>query len=154
MMQGYLQMLNTLLNKYAKLSEDKQLIKIIIKLLSRTVSQKSRQTLYDIILRVDENLLINYFKEMLESVLPSQECEVRSSYMGLRNLGATCYINSILQQFFMIEKFRYLVLNGPVPEDCKTVEVAGKPLVDDFLYQLQKMYYHLQFSQKKYLVPK
>lgn len=123
-------------------------------MLDRTVSQKSREIIYDIMLRVDDRLLSEYIKVMLESVLPSQECEVRSNHMGLRNLGATCYINSILQQFFMIEKFRYLILNGPVPEDCKTVEVSGKPLVDDFVYQLQKLYYHLQFSQKKYIVPR
>jgi ubiquitin C-terminal hydrolase len=35
--------------------------------------------------------------------------------MGLKNLGATCYMNSIIQQFFMIEKFRSLVLNKKIP---------------------------------------
>lgn len=75
--------------------------------------------------------------------------------MGLRNLGATCYINSILQQFFMIPKFRDLLLSITIPpEGFKTVDIDGKSLVDDFMYQLQKMYYHLQFSQKKYFTPK
>ena len=56
---------------------------------------------------------------MLATILPAQDCEVRSQYMGLKNLGATCYMNSILQQFFMIEKIRYLILSRKIPSDCK-----------------------------------
>ena len=54
----------------------------------------------------------------------------------------------------MIEKFRFLILNRKVPTDCKLVEVGGKTIVDDFMFQLQKMYENLQTSQKKYYIPK
>jgi hypothetical protein len=62
-------------------------------------------------------------------------------------------MNAILQQFFMIPKFRQLVLTRPPSTDYKTITVNGKESVDDFMYQLQRMYYHLQYSQKKYYVP-
>jgi len=31
--------------------------------------------------------------------------------VGLQNLGATCYANALLQQFFLIPEFRYYILN-------------------------------------------
>lgn len=74
--------------------------------------------------------------------------------MGLKNLGAICYINSILQQFFMIDKFKHMILSRSVPSDCKEAEVAGRIVVDDFMYQLQRLYHNLEYSQKKYFVPK
>ena len=73
--------------------------------------------------------------------------------MGIKNLGAICYINSILQQFFMIDHFRHMVLSKPVPKEVQRVEVGGREVVDDFMYQLQKLYHHLHHSKKKYLVP-
>lgn len=74
--------------------------------------------------------------------------------MGIKNLGAICYINSILQQFFMIDKFKHMVLNKSVPKEVESAEVNGKIIVDDFMYQFQKLYHHLEYSQKKYLVPR
>lgn len=74
--------------------------------------------------------------------------------MGLKNLGAICYINSILQQFFMIDKFKHMILSRTVPSGCKEVEVSGRIVVDDFMYQLQRVYHNLEYSQKKYFVPK
>jgi ubiquitin C-terminal hydrolase len=91
---------------------------------------------------------------MLSSILPSQECLVREKYVGIKNLGAICYINSILQQFFMIDKFRHMVLSRTVPKDIESVEFNGKIIVDDFMFQLQKLYHHLEYSQKKYIIPK
>lgn len=36
-------------------------------------------------------------------------------FVGLKNLGCTCYINSLLQQFYMIKQFRNALLNTPIP---------------------------------------
>ena len=44
-------------------------------------------------------------------------------FVGLTNMGGTCYMNSILQQFFMIPSFRYNILGL---EKHETVEKFDK----------------------------
>lgn len=50
---------------------------------------------------------------------PPGTSERPQSYVGLRNLGCICYLNSMLQQFFMIPAFRYnlLSVDDKLPED-------------------------------------
>ena len=68
--------------------------------------------------------------------------------VGLRNFGATCYMNSLIQQFFMIKPFRegiqraYLCVEDP--DEC---------LDDNLLYQLQDLFWNLEESDKKYFEP-
>lgn len=40
-------------------------------------------------------------------------CRGPSGYVGLVNLGATCYANSVFQQLFMQPAIRHLILGGP-----------------------------------------
>lgn len=35
-----------------------------------------------------------------------------TGYAGLKNLGSTCYINSMIQQLFMNKTFRYCILRA------------------------------------------
>jgi ubiquitin C-terminal hydrolase len=37
---------------------------------------------------------------------------VKQGFVGLRNLGATCYINSFVQQLFMVPGFPQKMLQG------------------------------------------
>ncbi|CAG8488554.1 749_t:CDS:10, partial [Cetraspora pellucida] len=68
-------------------------------------------------------------------------CQKASAgYVGLSNLGATCYVNSIIQQFFMNTAFRESLFSAPVLEDNKD---------ESLLYQLQVVFGHLQESEKK-----
>jgi len=68
-------------------------------------------------------------------------------YVGLGNLGATCYMNSLLQQFFMIPPLRF----GLLAADSTKVEEAGKlPTEENLLYQLQLLFGNLLLSEKKY----
>ncbi|KAG9286507.1 hypothetical protein G9A89_014673 [Geosiphon pyriformis] len=70
-----------------------------------------------------------------------QSCTKASSgYVGLQNLGATCYVNSIVQQFFMNPSFRNGIFSAPVRDENKD---------ESLLYQLQVVFGHLQESQKK-----
>ncbi len=68
------------------------------------------------------------------------ETRGKSSYSGLRNLGCTCYMNSLLQQFFMIVPFREAVLG--MEDERDNVEPA-----DNMITQLKRMFIELQHTQ-------
>ena len=51
--------------------------------------------------------------------VPGNKVRSQEGYVGIQNLGATCYMNAMLQQFFMIPSFRYSMLqieDGVDPE--------------------------------------
>lgn len=52
-----------------------------------------------------------------------------SGYVGLRNGGATCYMNSVFQQLFMQPSIRQLILGGP--------EEAPAARPESVFYQMQ-----------------
>ena len=37
-----------------------------------------------------------------------------TKFVGLKNQGATCYLNSLLQSFYMIPEFRHAILSFPL----------------------------------------
>jgi ubiquitin C-terminal hydrolase len=63
-----------------------------------------------------------------------------TSYVGLKNLGCTCYLNSTLQNLFMIPSFRLGILEAP--------SSGG------LLNQLQQVFAGLQHSERQYVNPK
>jgi len=69
-------------------------------------------------------------------------------YVGLRNLGCICYMNAMMQQFFMIPSFRYnlLCVDDKKEEDMK--EYKGNKVDDNVLHQLQKLMAHLELSER------
>lgn len=81
-------------------------------------------------------------------------------YVGLRNLAATCYMNSLMQQFFMVPQFRARIFSlAPyLPEGAEAAPAqnTGKSTLLDsrnVLFQLQNLFAHLQESQLKYYDP-
>lgn len=63
-----------------------------------------------------------------------------TGFVGFKNQGATCYMNSLLQTLYMLNAFRKAVYNMPLPDPNN--ENSGSELS----YALQKVFYELQFS--------
>ncbi|PGH35753.1 ubiquitin carboxyl-terminal hydrolase 7 [[Emmonsia] crescens] len=58
--------------------------------------------------------------------------------VGLRNQGATCYLNSLLQSLFFTNSFRKAVYQIPTEQDANKSNSA---------WTLQRLFYHLQTSE-------
>lgn len=80
---------------------------------------------------------VNEFK-----FVPEVSTKSSVGYVGLKNLGCTCYINSLLQQMFMIPQLRMRLLEIEHTDD----ESEG-----DFLFQLQLIFAELQESTQKFI---
>ena len=97
-----------------------------------------------------KNLREKYLTKLEEDkVNYSPNEEIRNTYVGLYNPAALCYINSVIQQFFMIPLFQNTILSLPLDPNLNP-DLDN----DNFVFQLQKMFYTLKYSLKKYYNPK
>ncbi|KAJ3862479.1 hypothetical protein EV359DRAFT_74151 [Lentinula novae-zelandiae] len=62
-----------------------------------------------------------------------------TGFVGLKNQGATCYMNSLLQSLFCTRYFRKAVYQIPTEDDLPTESVS---------LALQRVFYHLQTSDQ------
>ena len=76
-------------------------------------------------------------------------------HVGLKNIGCICYMNSIMQQMYMVPTFRYAIMGSDDQETPKPSE-SGRITIDDdnILHQLQTMYTFLTYSEKEDYNPK
>lgn len=72
---------------------------------------------------------------------------VKKDFVGLRNFGATCYMNSLMQQIFMMPDLRAGLLDAYVKLE------SNETLKDNLLYQMQCIMSNLQDSDKQYYEP-
>lgn len=75
------------------------------------------------------------------SLHPATQERSQTGFGGVKNLGCTCYLGSILQQLFTVDTFRSGVLAIQAPES-------------DLLYKLQSIFALLQDSDKASVNPK
>jgi ubiquitin C-terminal hydrolase len=78
-------------------------------------------------------------------VHPSKLLLPSTSYVGLQNVGSICYMNSVLQQLFMMPAFRAAIFDLEVDPSCS----EQNPFVKEF----QAAFSHLQESRKAYHEP-
>jgi len=57
-----------------------------------------------------------------------------SRYLGIKNLGCICYMISMLQQFYHVPAFRYLMLGTPDLEPDNIVSYKGMEINDKLLH--------------------
>ena len=91
----------------------------------------------------DFALLYSDFDEMKLQNKNMEDIETRScGYVGLKNLSSTCYMNSVLQQLFMIYILKYAIIG--------TSKISND---DKILKELQILFANLEFSEKQYYNP-
>ena len=67
---------------------------------------------------------------------------LKKDYVGLKNLGCICYLNSLLQIFFSIIPFRESIINSYCKNEEKNV-----------LYQLKYLFSSLKYYDTEYFIP-
>ncbi|CAM9745405.1 unnamed protein product, partial [Ectocarpus sp. 12 AP-2014] len=82
---------------------------------------------------------------------PTSVLKESGQHVGLQNQGATCYMNSLLQQLYHVQDFS-LQLLGLVPDRRAGGGESSYPLQeeDEVLLQLQVLFASLRISQRKF----
>ena len=67
--------------------------------------------------------------------------EKSDTFIGLKNYGATCYLNSLVQQLFMMPFFK---------ESLFKFNINKTNIENSQIFNLQELFYNLSYSNKKY----
>lgn len=117
-----------------------------IKFIQYYLTIKKTQIMFIYTYEFKKKSIILKFKLILTgdwNITPLEAEKSRTGYVGLRNLGNTCYMNSLFQQFFMIDDFRENILQVSTLKD----ENGNNETV---LYHFQLIMQALKSSQKAY----
>ena len=123
---------------------DKKLVKAMIEYCAWYLFlEDNNDKINKIILKLNENKKIDDANGDILKIINKKSLKKRKEYVGLKNNGNTCYLNTVIQQLYMIPQFRYLIMNI---DDNK--EKIKNDFVDDnnVLHQLQRMFTYLLFS--------
>jgi ubiquitin carboxyl-terminal hydrolase 9/24 len=76
----------------------------------------------------------------------SKQEKSATGFVGLKNIGCICYMNSIMQQLFMIPSFRKAIL--------EVEDKQNEPPSQNVLYQIKRIFGGLTDLEKQYYNPK
>lgn len=140
------------------------------------MAPETRKLAYHIVVQLaqlDMRLLVAVLMECIQPVLqqvtiptntwhfkPQMNERSEYGYAGIKNLGSICYMNAMLQQFYMTSTFRYALLAADDGKEPALVEWKGycnsnsnsggnSCYVDDnILHQIQKMFAFLESTDR------
>ena len=67
--------------------------------------------MYGLMQLEDSDFAISYITKLIKSIEPTKEVSLKKNYVGIKNLGAICYMNSILQQLFKVNEFKDIIFS-------------------------------------------
>ncbi|KRW99755.1 Armadillo-type fold [Pseudocohnilembus persalinus] len=126
----------------------------------------TRQSAYNLLLTLIKDspqnlqiLLEEGFKQLLDKIKKYNfnfnqyygfECKSPEGFVGIKNLGCICYMNSMLQQFFMTPSFRKAILMADDKQEPNWQRDKKDRFVcdDNVLHQLQNMFGFLESSDR------
>ncbi|KAJ5068732.1 ubiquitin carboxyl-terminal hydrolase faf-x-related [Anaeramoeba ignava] len=131
--------------------------------LPKCQTKKSQESAFSLLLNLVKNdekkivAIMDYIKKKLISQTnlnvewkfnPKQKEILPTGFIGLRNLGSTCYLNSFVQQIFMVPNFVRGVF------DLKFPDFSEKQAEESLLYQTQSLGAYLMASKSRFVDPR
>ena len=130
-------------------------------------TSESRLAAYDVLVELVRNCRLNlkividdlinlHHRPILEKqteweFMPQVNPRASCGLVGLYNGGATCYMNSILQQLYMLPQISEHILS--VQDDFDNGNETKKTGDESLFYQLQQVFGHLMESKMQYYSP-
>ena len=148
------ELLNNFLFATGKTDQDKKAN------LPKCKNEQSRELAYRLVVQCILEVPQNY--KIVESILDGLHEKVRTpnaweycpeksvksdrGFVGLKNLGSTCYMNSLLQQFYMMPHFRHALISSGVD---LTKKMSNEEMKESLLFQLMRMFSFLSLSEQQ-----
>ena len=122
----------------------KEAINLFIFLIMQNIDNENEQEINYFFEKLTELHKKGYWKGdgSLDWRLEYKDSNRLTPFVGLKNLGCTCYMNSLLQVFFNFIPFRESLLRCKCKEEEKNA-----------LYQIKKVFYSLKYLQANYYTP-
>ena len=83
--------------------------------------------------------------------IKSKRIKKKSDFVGIRNIGTLCFLNSVIQQLYMINQFKYSIMDVDDKQPHKESEFLKD---DNMLHQLQKLFTNLSFTYYGEVIPR
>ena len=117
---------------------------------SKVHADAERTELVELLLKLHDPRTGGAPPRTLWHYMPSAMERARCGFVGLKNLGATCYLNALMQQLYMIPEMRSGVVELPLPAEPPAPPADKASPNKAFLSQLQSMFSFLHESEKKF----